>query len=298
MYSLKDIGITQSQIKNFINCPMKFSYFTQRLERVGKKGRSTGFGSIMHSTLENIYKNKGLTSKEVTETIESYCKKNISQLTGLVEELELVKLQVEVVAKEYQRIYSKDFKKWKVLFVEREGEISIDNILHRTKIDLGLEIMGKIYTLDHKTSSRIDETSLEKALAFDFQHLYYGYCYAQETGKKVAGCYHNVIRNPGLKYSGSFSDYSKRLQNEIRLKPEHYFKRYRIVYTNKDKKDFEYQLHYILSNISTTIKNNHFYRNSSHCNIYGECEFLDLCSSGSTTGYTVRDKYFAELESV
>lgn len=301
-YSLNNVGITQSLIKTYLSCPVKFLFATHRYYNPFTSGRGTGFGSIAHDVLEKCYAGAPLipTDFQVARWIQEYIASHMDELRGKdTDQLALDVAVLEVLIPAYLHNYRKDFTKYKIAMVERTLETEWQGVKLRCKVDLVIESEKKLYVMDHKTSGRIVEDTLCKVLTFDFQHLMYSLIVKQVTGKPIAGSYHNVIRNPDLKCDGDLIAYKDKLTNDISRRPDHYFKRFIINYDHQDIETFSAELFTILSTIGCSLEDGEqgLYKNVCSCtNAWGACEFLEACSSGSLALYKQKDHLFEELD--
>jgi hypothetical protein len=303
-YNLEEIGITQSMIKTYLTCPAKFLFKAKRWYLPGGDNRTTSFGTMFHHIIEKVYNWYKVTGETpdngtVSVWLDLFINSEDNDISGKSSlEVQIDALIVEVLIEEYVKQYKNDFKKSKVLFVERPVVVVIDGIKYRMKIDLGLQFDGFNYTLDHKTSSRINENAMPKMLSFDFQHQIYTMGVEAADKIKINGSYHNVIRRPETRAKitqDDFDDYRKKLKGDIRKNPSHYFKRYIISYTEEDKAKFKKELGVIMKQIRYSIDNNEVYRNSTRCLDFSACQFLEACSSESIAGYAQADTLFKEL---
>jgi hypothetical protein len=87
------------------------------------------------------------------------------------------------------------------------------------------------------------------------------------------------------------------LQGEIIKDPDHFFKRYEIVYSHEDFQRFEYELMSKLAEFRAWLHGElPTYRNEKACTGKFNCPFLTACSTGSMVGYAKRKRMFEELE--
>ena len=153
--------------------------------------------------------------------------------------------------------------------------------------------------MDHKFKGRISEEPLALGLSFDFQNLFYSSLSELETGFKYGEFIYNIIRNPAHKlHKGeTLAKYSQRLRKEVQLRPEHFFIRYRINYSDADRKRFMGELEDKVQEIQWCLDGElPTYRNESSCQMPFPCKFLKACNAGCMDGYSKKPKLFSELD--
>jgi len=305
-YTLRYTGITQSLIMNWLSCRRKFMLSINRYE-AETSINMTGLGSMGHGILEEIYKYGKIPSdKKINKWIDKWIKKNKKDLRGkTTEDIELDATKIFILMSEYVQHYKKDFKVLKVIDIEKEFAIKIKvndkTILLRGKRD-GRFITGKKNVImEHKFKARISEDPIELKLSFDFQNLFYLVTSDIELKKIFNEVIYNIIRNPGMRpHKGeTLKKYGIRLRKDIQSRPEFYFIRYRVNYSEKDKKKFREELNLKLSEIHDCIKGKlPTYKNEASCVTGWECKYLRACSSNCMNGFKQKEKLFSELETV
>lgn len=307
MYSLRckdPDGITQSLITSYLKCRREFLFKLNRWTNA-KKAKSYAFGSIAHETLDKVYtyymehkKLPGLTL--IKEWVNTYDKGRPNWLPlSKAEEIERYKGVCYVLITEYIRYYRDDFKPGRLLGAEDLFDNRWHNYRLRGKKDLRFLIAQKIWIMETKTSSRIEEETLMDRLSFDFQNLFYVHNEEVSEKRNVEGVLYNILRNPGLKVGGlSLLQYCNKVRKDIRKRPGHYFKRYEIPYTPADKSEFKKELVVILSEIHQFLMDGKIraYKNPRSCVGKFPCSFLKACSTGLMMGYKQNEKLFKELE--
>jgi len=299
-YSLSSIGVTQGLIKTYLTCQLKYLYSINRLYVPGGAGRTTGFGTMFHYVLEQTYKmwsnHKQLPSaKDISGWLDKCTSDSPEDFAG-DNDVEMEKTIIETMIPAYLRFYSSDFKRIEIVGIEEELAVLLDPFVLRGKIDLLFRIGKELYTRDYKTHSRINEATMNLTLAFDYQHLFYTKCVELIRGENVKGSYHDVIRNPKYDFKGSFDECRHRLEQELRTRPQHFFKRFIINFSKEDKERHTKELLNVLYEIQERLEGKRmFLHNPNACAGYSTCQFLEACSSGKLTGYKRGDEYFHEL---
>ena len=309
-YSLFKQGITQSLLSTWQRCSIAFLISLNRWIDPNK-GKRTGFGSLFHQMLDNLYTYYARTgktpkSKLIKRWIEEYAereeeKKGRSTLSGKEEEeIERDKLVTLILLEEYINFYPKDFKKKKFDEIEKSFEVKFHGYVLRGKIDARYWLSDERWLMEHKTKSRFNWPELILKLSFDLQNLFYILADEIENNHKVQGVLYNVVRNPGdawrKKYT-SIYDYGRVLRAKIKKNPEHYFLRKEIIYSEEDKRNFRKNLLNKLRAINKLLKGETpLYPNESSCLTQYTCDNLRACSAGCLIGYEQKPVLMNELE--
>jgi len=283
MNLLLDPGVTQGLVSTFLFCRMKFMYATNIIRTI-KKSLNFFFGSFGHEMLESWYKAKKY-------NIPSYKGK---EFTLDKQYMELGKAKMIAVMENYTRIYKKD----SFTSIEFEFDFLDSSKLFRRrgKIDA---VTKNGYIVDHKFKGRITPDEISEKLTFDFQMLYYITSYEMLTGKKINGVLYNIIRNPGMKQGKgeSLKQLTKRISDDMKQRPEHYFMRFECKFTAQDKAKFNRELLYKVMDMKDVVTGKNYpYKNEGSCTGIFGCEFLKACSSDSLEGYKKETVFYPELE--
>ena len=297
-YSLEADGLSQSLIQTCMTCPRKFLFRINGYTSKAPMSSAITFGNIMHEALEMLYRDVGYDRCNlhgIDEIIEKACTSFPSDDT------EIHKAKSTALLEEYVNIYRSDFNGKSFIELEREFDLPYSTgdlkVMRRGKIDGVFETKGKLWLIEHKTKSRIDEDGLMLQLSFDFQNLFYVTVAEELYQKEVAGVLYNVIRTPEHRqgHGESLEEFTQRLGKEIRKAPDHFFKRYEVPYTQKDKQEFIIELNYKLNTLRRFFSDGCFFRNQNACDSkYGTCEFLTACATGRMITLK-KDKLFPEL---
>jgi hypothetical protein len=303
-YSLEKVGITQSLLGEFQTCRKRFLFKINRWQWAGINW-NVQFGNVCHDVLEQIYKSpKVPNAKKIRGWVDDYLvrweKKHV-EASG--DEMRRHGVVAIVVLEEYLVRFLKDWTDWKILGAEKEFSVFFNGVRLRGKKDITyLSKQNQREIGDHKTKGKIEEESLMLLLTFDLQTLFYVLCEELSDNVKVAAFLYNVIRNTEMKPAKdeTWADFSKRLRIEIRKKPDHFFKRYRVPYREEDKRIFRQELEWKLDDVKAFLRGDlKPYKNEKAC-VQGfmKCEFLKACSSGTMIGYEQRGCFFPELEDI
>ena len=314
-YSVEKDGITQSLLNTFLQCRQK-----AKLSIEGWTSRypsfAMTFGTFGHSILENVYKDiqsrklRNIPSKQqviqYVSCIENLWKKeNPRADKKALEYLELSCLIAESLIPLYFEYWSKDLKEIHWISLEHEFKIpfitesGLKTIL-RGKIDGVFSSSKKIWLLENKFKSHIDEENLMDTLPKDFQSLFYLYALSSSQKVKPAGFLYNIIRRIQLRQGTkeSITQFSERSIKDIRERPEFYFIRREVSIGLDEMKIFENDLDSLITDfINWMNKKLPHYPNRGNCkDKYGRCVFLSICSDHGYNSYTKKERIFTELE--
>jgi len=331
-YSLETVGLTQSLIKAYKNCKILFLFNINRFEPIYKTDRFT-INNAIHSSLESFYKSNGKNDlSDLIKILKEYgLDGNLTDVTdieqvkndlegvdfsdaadddkeifikyGLLEEeakpcddklkTEFEKAKINAIMDKYKEIYKND-----TLLKNKNAEITykklFNEVLYLGKTDLEFSDKNKIYLMDHKFLRNIATGKMEFELAYDFQSQFYDF-----LRENIYYCFiYNVIRNPMNKETDDPNKYFKKLTKLINEKPDYYFYRFTIHYSNEKRKMFVKELENLTNEIKLFLKGIiKPYKNENHCtNKYGECLFHQVCLSDNLSMCTKRKEFFPELE--
>jgi hypothetical protein len=284
-YQITD-GITQSMLVDFLTCREKSRLKLNRWEGIhaGSFG-ALHRGDFIHYFLEHIYQAGGH-----EHLFEEWCKKNKH------DESHPDILQIGEVCSALLPAYTNHWKsrdiKYEWVSLEKTFDVTWNGFRLRGKIDgiLKLTVNGSIYIFETKTKAQVDEDGIINQLQFDFQNFFYLTVCRDILNIPAKGIIYNIIRWPN-------SRLKKDLTSHIREDPNHYFKRYEVAYSLKDVQIFRDELISILLDFNAWRKGQiSHYKNPSACfkgNM--KCEFLKICSSGTTAGFSKSRILFREL---
>jgi len=299
-YLDNEIGLSQSILKMFLECDYKFLYYLNLWDKPGKE-ENFFYGSCCHEILDNVYSSgKKPTIKKLEKYLDTYLqdqeeKELLDWITP--QKLEYYRAVIVVVMNEYFKYYKADFK-LKFTQVESNFDVEWNGFRMTGKRDGMFKKKGKHFLLENKTKSFIAEQTLEWQLELDFQNMYYMLSDWIERGKIADGVMYNVIRRPQLKLGAneSLQNFSKRLELDIKDRPDFYFKRWDVEYSKKQVELFQFELYEILIHMDRMVTG---YRpaihNRANCNNGFPCDFLEACGTDSFKNYKKRKYLSPEL---
>lgn len=303
-YSLAETGTSQSLLQHFLKCRVAYKLALNVYHPIGSRN-NTGFGSMTHDVLDKMYsyfKKNGRcpTDDFIGGWVDVFRKQTPEDLEGMsAQEIEWAEGVNYVLLTEYTRYFKTDFEQMKFDEIEVVSESDWEGYRLRRKTDGKFRIHGQKWLMEHKTKGYISEDSLLLQLAFDFQNLFYITCEEiDHPDDPVAGVLYNVIRRPAhmQRKNETLKEFLDRLRGEVKKDPAHFFKRYEIKYTEKDKEQFKKELKIILDEANGCINGKRpLYKNTSACVSAWKCEYLEACSSGKLSGYAQQKFLFPEL---
>jgi len=295
-YSLAD-GVTQSLLSNFIQCRQQAEFFVTGWESALPKD-SLAFGSLFHWLLESYY-NSIIKGNPVMDFEVHYKEwfKTIGVLMSDQSKVELMAAKAAGLFKGYVSKWKEDLKRdW--VSVESQFDVKFNGFRLRGMRDGVFMVKGKPWLLETKTMAQIREDTLTDALSFDFQNLFYITASELTIKKPIVGVLYNIARTPSLKPGDNLGDFASRIEADVLARPETYFIRYEITYSEAVKKRFATELVMKLKDFEHWMKGESWtYRNEKACIGKWSCEFLSACASGNMSGYSHTREVFRELHS-
>jgi len=290
MYKITD-GVTQSLLSAWVNCRQYARFYLQGWEQDYPK-RALQLGSLMHNALEGwhgekkqklpakLWRAKALKDGDDAQAIEN----DISTVSVLLK---------GYIDKWQKKDKKKKFKRVEGLFDEKWRGFRL-----RGKVDGVYEIGKKLWLLETKTTSRIDEAALKTYLQIDFQSLFYILAMEQVLDRPIAGVMYNLIRKPQLKMGNALPKlHWNRVAEDIASRPAFYYVRLETRMTRSRIAMFEMQLHEKLRDFRFWANDAlPTYRNESACRSPWTCRYLKACGDNCMTGYKKTGKLFSELE--
>ena len=299
-YKITD-GVTQSLMSTFTSCRQRCRYVLDGWEFPRSKSALI-FGSYFHWLIEHhltaVQAGKKLPSYQQLE--EEWSKKNTPNDSDNPEMREQHMGMAFALWDNYCKTWKHSDQKQKEWVGQEENfDENFEGFRIRGRRDGLFRRKGKLWLFETKTASRIDESTLEEKLGFDFQNLFYLIATEIETGEKLAGIEYNIIRKPQIriKKTETTNEFNIRMQEDVASRPEFYFYRASVTITEKRKRIFKKELRDKLITFSRWLSGEYpTYRNETACTGMWNCEFLSACSKLSLRGFMQTRKLFRELE--
>jgi hypothetical protein len=182
-----------------------------------------------------------------------------------------------------------------------------NEVILRGRIDGILRYRGKLWLMENKTKSVVDDR-LADYLPHDMQTMMYCHCIQMKYGEPVEGILYNVIRRPGLKLKkdGDVPELLNRIREDLETRPEFYFLRWNVYLADGDTNRWvDRVLNPILQNVRLWWKEieqnpfdpfsipnrvHHFISPTGLYTQYGKCNYFDLMTTGNDYGFYKRPR--------
>lgn len=307
-------GVTQSFLKSFLACreQTRLSYVEGWTPTFGTTALS--FGSCSHWCLLQIYKDR----VKPREAIERYMQLHAPSMEtekARKERLQMLDV-IELVLHEYTRYWRGDWtgkygsnvdwtvkpKTW--LGLEKPFLVSYrypdGKETHLRGVFDGTfdSRAGTHWLFETKNLSRIDEDEIADGLAFDFQLNFYLLALWLRDREPPKGAVFNVIRRPGQR-DKNHEKLLKKIHDDIRKRPEHYFKRWSYTPTPDELMEFRNR---ILDPMMVEVRAWQdgllptYLNPNALTNKYGRVGLYNLIVYGDTRLYRRREVPFHEVE--
>jgi len=309
-------GVTQGLLNNFATCRQKARWFLEGW--TSRYFAHTTYGSVVHAVFDEVYNGvqngtikecptRQQVSKILVKIEDAWKKENPRADARSIESMEMALLFSTEIIPPYFRFWESDISGVKWLGVEDTFKfpLKLANgrvVFVRGRRD-GQYLTGKkgedLYLFETKTKSRIVEGDIVDVIPLDLQVRLYCYSLLVEYGKFPKGCTYNIIRKPGLKLKKgeSIQEFSRRCAQDIEERPDHYFMRFNVTFTQKEIREVEEHLRAMVTDfVNWWEGKSPHYHNSASCETkYGACDYLRLCS-GAEEMYIKRKFVYRELE--
>ena len=298
-------GVTQSLLGTWLSCRQRALNHIQGW-RTPDPPYHTEYGNLFHHLLEHYYGDhlvnarrqvgdEPLANSFFKEASTTWSKK--AHLQGPVDEklMERNLAVAQTLWPHYVNFWHKRDDKMKFQSTEEVFDTQWRGVRLRGKIDGTLLLSGKEWILETKTKSQISEEDTEDTIAYSFQNLFMLVA-LRSMKRKPIGYVYNVIRNPSFK-DEDLVKLCKKIASDVVERPDHYFKRFEVVYTEKNIAAFEEELASKLAEFTAWCLGDMMtYKNETACIGRGRCPYIKACASGTKIGYVKTGKLHSELE--
>lgn len=313
-------GITQSEMQTLDNCPERWNNrYNLMIEKKGEFAWSTTYGGWIHSALEEWY-SSGCRQYSLNF---NFRHKPLSPNPEWRREKEYYEALAEVQMQVYTSFYKNDKKVLRLKdakveeIVRLEYEFDDRVFLLTGMIDMLVYHEGRrgFFTLDHKTSQRMDRSTV-MGWDFRFQFMFYCWLAKKKWPKiKILGWIPNGIKKPQLRWNQDKEDLQEhmaRVRTDMLEFPDKYFYRDVLPFTKNAIERFERVslrpklIRYKLltdpktpMEVKVALGRN---QNSDYCVKYGAkyaCPYLPLCQKGPEINgfmYQKREHKHEELQ--
>lgn len=283
--------IDNSTLEVFTTCPRQAEYYVcQKKEKAGERS-ALKFGGIVHKILEARYAAPtGFVSIETEQKMVAVCESEFASYIPSLEDYRNYGTAVNLI-KEYNSFYpSEPFKVLaldskpliEVPFACHLGTIEVNAeltvrqpdgfislryikdlpIMWQGRIDMIVEHEGRLYLVDHKTTSMMGPTYFRE---FELSSQFRGYTWAaqQLLGRPIAGAIINAlgIRKP--------TKTGKAIE----------FERKTITFTPEALSEWQADTLHIVTDFIEMTRRQHMPQHTKWCvGKYGMCQFFDVCT--------------------
>lgn len=326
LWDLYRDGVTQGSIGLFLQCREQFRL--KMLDGLSHKTPSEAieFGSAFHAMLADIH-GKGWSINKAAQAYLVHWKKNKYLLPVDIEKITFIVSTVSSILREYLIQWEKDDAKKKTRWVAREEVFRVPVKVH---VPANSVLMSRVIEIiltgrwdgifadtkktnrlfETKTKSQIDEDGIMDALPFDLQTMLYCYTAQEHFGKRVSGTIYDVIRRPALRQGATetLTGFCERIDRDVKARPAHYFKRYRVTLDSKAIERFvEHQLKPILRDMVNWYEDmlqhlaspwespSHYMNSNNLFTRFGKCDVFAVITRGATHGLYRRSVPYPEL---
>lgn len=304
VWNLYEHGVTQSFINKWLTC--KYQAKLEYYYGLTPKSLSLpmNFGSCIHYVLSELYAKESLELKQVPKFIRKYQLANEEKFEELasaqMQELEQLYGLAENMLYNYFAYYTSEFdNQWVInesVFRVKYGDFWLNG-----RYDGGYVTPNRrLYLLDTKCLSQIDEGILTATLPFDTQCMLYLFA-AYLEGYKPSGITYNIIRRPQNRFlkNDTLQTFLSRIAGTVATNPSYYFIRHTLQVT---KKEIDEWVETFLNPVLRDIKQ--WYDEKCECYLnpaalvtkYGKCPMFDVITSGNMNYVYQRKVPFSELQ--
>jgi len=281
---------TVSSLKLFRNCKRKFYWKYILGLKPRKLSSSLYIGSFVHRILADWYTLKNTSMENILDEHLPKIEKDIEGKIWDQDELDKIVIALETlngIFRAYEQVYKQDRKKLQIVHVEKKLEFIENNFSLAGKIDLIVKSNKFFNVWDHKTSSFIDSSYLNR-LPLDTQLRGYAYL-AYKNKMPVNEVTYNCIKKCALrrKSGESREDFCDRIAKDYIKRSRIYFHREKVVISMEDLRSFEYELLQTndeflrIFESGGVLEPRNWGINCSHCSaFFRDCEYLTLCTQG------------------
>lgn len=292
-----------SEIQDFLRCRKKWDWRWNQGYTPKRQNDKLFFGNLFHKYLETLYRT-GWQDDAIDAAIKFYHETSVGQDPVECDRIWDMYCQV---SEGYMKKWWENDKEWKVIATEFEFEVPLDDeITYTGTIDLMFEYKGKVWFMDHKTTSSLD--IYENNSRMDRQISRYWWA-LKKLGYDVGGFVYNIIlkdfpTEPNVLKKGNLSTaknqnttyelYMKKIEelelnpldyaeflSYLQAHPREYFRRVNVKRTDAELANSMFEF-YNAALEATALKRskekNFIYRNiTKDCS--WDCPFMDACKA-------------------
>lgn len=315
-------GVTYSFLQKFTMCreQARLSY-VEGLQTAGVID-SIEWGSAFHELLEHAAEGSPVQTRSLEQRLRKFITRRATE--GKLKSSEVQ--QIQALCDQVLHIFPIYYEYWKKRkgkeftadFVCQEASFSVPHhiningeqrtILIRGRFDAIFRLNGRLWLMENKTKSMIDEEGLTASLSKDMQTMLYCHAIRQQYGETPKGVLYNVIRRPAHRYGqkDTYESYLERMVKSVQKDQDKYFLRWEVTFGPDDLDAWvQKTLNPLLTQVILwwdEIKPNpfnpwknldrihHFENPEALYTKFGRSEYFEYLTRGSTYGLRRRDK--------
>lgn len=288
-------NLTNSMRSKFNRCHRAYRFAYVDMKRPAVASEALSFGTAMHGMLEQYWSGKEITLDGDENDYTFWTLKAL--MDGYIS-----KWQVSDSDK-YEAIAAEVGFTAPLMNPETGGISKTFQLAGKIDALAKEKSTGKTLIVEHKTTSQDigPGSAYWLKLPIDGQVSGY-YVGAQSLGYEPTNCLYDVIRKPTIKpykatpvdkrkynKDGSLSkacrendetpqEWYERLKADIAERPDYYYARLEIARSNNDLEEYLFDMWAVGREIADAERMGRFSRNPDSCNVFGSCEYFDVCS--------------------
>ena len=288
-------NLTNSMRSKFNRCHRAYKFCYVDMKRPAVTSEALSFGTAMHVMLEQYWSGKEITLDSDENDYTFWTLKAL--MDGYIS-----KWQVSDSDK-YETIAAEVGFTAPLMNPETGGISKTFQLAGKIDALAKEKASGKTLIVEHKTTSQDigPGSAYWLKLPIDGQVSGY-YVGAQSLGYEPTNCLYDVIRKPTIKpykatpvdkrkynKDGSLSkacrefdetpqEWYERLKADIAERPDYYYARLEIARSNNDLEEYLFDMWAVSREIADAERMGRFSRNPDSCNVFGSCEYFDVCS--------------------
>ena len=245
VWDLERDGISYSLLSNFLNCRERFYHKTVRGLRDKGRKEAMEYGTIFHKLIEIYAGNQN--SRGYRTYLHKWIKRKFSSLPAHEYESQVLLANIALAVFEEYIVHYKEHGEKYVYYAQepvfREPYIlpSGRMVEIRGRMDEIIQTGTGLLLQENKTKGRFNWDAIKAILPKNLQTMFY--CTAIERRYKTTpvGVLYNVIRKPQEKQGKkeNDADYIKRIVENIKADPTHYFKRHRHNFSTGELREWQ-----------------------------------------------------------
>lgn len=292
VYKPTEHGLSYSAISRFMTCRKMAKLVIDGWQPIASS-HALRFGSIWHEMQEMMYSlpcvsKKVIPTEDMLLGIKSAIEDKYINSVSVEDADTIYEVENDIaicymLMCEYVKYHIDDFKKRKWIGMESKFNVNHNGSRLLGYIDARFTVGKEHWIMETKTKSRISG-NLVDMLQFDFQSFMYMHGCKLTYGILPKGVLYNIVRKPQIerKKTETIDQFTDRLKNDIKNRPEFYFIRYQVSIPKEEYENWvNNDLNMILNEYKSWEASNfsNIYRNTINCETkFGSCQYLPICA--------------------